>query len=94
MRKRQFVLTKEQLHELQNVSDECQPGQPLRRIQAVLLYGTGCDIEKIIDDLGCSRPSLMEWCVKYQKHGIRGLQDKPQGINHIRQAKIPKMTSI
>ena len=44
----------------------------------------------ILDLVGCSRTSLMEWVQKYQLHGINGLNDRRQGGNHFKLTKEEK----
>ena len=49
---------------------------------AVRLYGTGHPMKQIIELVGCSRTSLMEWVQKYRQQGLESLKDQRPGGNH------------
>lgn len=45
------------------------------RYKAVCLYGLGYAVEDVERLTGCTRPSLMNWCREYRRHGVAGLVD-------------------
>jgi transposase len=51
------------------------------RYLAVRLYGSGYAVREIEAIVGCSHPSLMEWCRKYRTDGVAGLVDRRSGGN-------------
>lgn len=81
MRKRDFKPNEAELHELQQAYDRCKDGATKVRYLAVRLYGSGYTVSEIEAIVGCSRPSLMEWCRKYRTDGIAGLIDRRTGGN-------------
>lgn len=92
MAKRQFTLTTTEVAELKAAYHQSNDASFNKKVLAVRLYGTGQPINSILDLIGCSRTSLMEWVRKYQKHGIEGLKDQRQGGNHCKLTKEEKET--
>jgi transposase len=81
MTTRHFQLTSEQSCALQTAYLHCQDADTKTRYQAVRLYGSGYPVVQIIDIIGCSRTSLMEWCRLYREQGLVGLVDHRIGGN-------------
>jgi putative transposase len=81
MAKRQFILTKRESNELRRAEVEANNVQELRRLQAVRLYGEGKPVQEILNMVGGSWRSLMDWCQRYRAEGIAGLASKYQGQN-------------
>jgi transposase len=81
MRKREFNLNETERHELQRAYDRCKDGATKVRYLAVRLYGSGYAVSEIEAIVGCSHPSLMEWCRKYRTEGVAGLVDRRTGGN-------------
>ena len=81
MAKRQFILTEQESNELRRAEAETSNTQELRRLQGVRLYGEGKPVADILDVIGGSWRSLMEWCQRYRAEGIAGLASKYQGQN-------------
>jgi transposase len=84
MAKRQFQLRDDQIQELVKEYSTCKDGPTRTRYQAVRLYGTGYLVKEISAIAGCSRASLMEWCQKYRREGVKGLTDHRAGGNRAR----------
>lgn len=84
MNTRKFKLSDEQASALEMAQMSSKAGSTALRYQAVRLYGLGYAVKTIEAICGCHRPSLMEWCAKYQKCGIAGLVDQRQGGNRAR----------
>ena len=84
MNTRKFKLNCEQITALEVAQMSSQDGPTALRYQAVRLYGNGYAVKAIEAVCGCRRPSLMEWCAKYQKFGIAGLVDQRNGGNRAR----------
>jgi transposase len=81
MAERQFKLSEKQVNELQWAYDHCTDGPTKVRYQAVRLYGSEYSVPEIKKIVGCSRPSLLEWCRKYTRIGLAGLLDQRTGGN-------------
>lgn len=78
---RQFNLNKGQENELRVAYDHCKDAATSKKLLGVRLYGTGHPVSTILELLGCSRSSLMNWCRQYQTEGVAGLTDKRGGGN-------------
>jgi transposase len=48
------------------------------------MYGTGSPLEEILEQAGCSRSSLLNWCRAFRFRGLAGLHDDRQGGNNAR----------
>lgn len=81
MAKRKFKLSEKEANELLSAYQQAKDGPTRTRYQAVRLYGLGYPTRDVLDITGCSRPSLMEWCRAYRRHGPAGLVDGRQGGN-------------
>jgi transposase len=81
MAKRQFILTEQEINELRRAEAETDNVQELRRLRAVRLYGEGKPVQAILDVVGGSWRSLMNWCQQYRAAGTPGLASKYQGQN-------------
>jgi transposase len=81
MATRQFNLTQEQDTELRVAYDQCKEAAVSKKLLGIRLYGTGHPVVSIVDMLGCSRTSLMNWCSQYEADGVSGLADKRAGGN-------------
>jgi transposase len=81
MAKRQFILTEPEINELRRAEGQTEDVQELRRLQAVRLYGEGKPVQEILNMVGGSWRSLMDWCQRYRAEGIAGLASKHQGQN-------------
>lgn len=81
MATRGFRLTREQAADLEAAYESCADGPTCVRYQAVFLYGIGYPASEVCERTGSSRSSLMEWCRRYRRHGIRGLLDGRRGGN-------------
>jgi transposase len=81
MARRRFRLTEQQEAQLRQAFTACKDGPTRTRYQAVLLYGTGYPVNEIISITGCSRTSLMDWCLQYRTDGTEGLIDRRVGGN-------------
>jgi transposase len=82
--KREFQLTEQQNLELKQAFQESNDGRTRTRIQAVRLYGSGFSVKDIQEITGCSTRSLLRWCERYRKLGIKGLIDQRKGGNRAR----------
>ncbi len=51
------------------------------------MYGIGQPVDQIMEEVGCSRTVLMEWCRKFRQSGLEGLLDRRQGGNRARLSK-------
>jgi len=71
--------TEAQRHELQRAFTLEKDGATRTRLQAVKLYGQGYQVETILELTTSSRSALMQWCRKYRRHGLAGLQDHRGG---------------
>ncbi len=81
MAKRHFSLTDVQTAELRQAYLRTKDGATRTRYQAVRLYGEGYPVTQISEITGCSRTSLLDWCRRYQHHGVPGLLDGRVGGN-------------
>ena len=81
MAKRKFALTEKEVRELQAAYQQEKDGPTRTRYQAVRMYGQDYSVREIQSLTGCARSSLMEWCDKYRRAGLAGLQDQRGGQN-------------
>jgi transposase len=81
MANRQFNLNTRQENELRVAYDQCKDAATSKKLLGVRLYGNGQPVGTILDLVGNSRSSLMNWCHQYQEAGIAGLADKRKGGN-------------
>lgn len=84
MAKRKFILTSAKEAELKIAYHQSKDADYSKKLLAVRLYGTGHPTQHILDLVGCSRTSLMEWVQRYQLNGLDGLKDQRRGGNHYR----------
>lgn len=84
MAKRKFTLTTTEVVQLKAAHHQSKDANFSKKVLAVRLYGTGHPTNHILDLVGSSRTSLMEWVQKYQLQGINGLKDRRQGGNHFK----------
>lgn len=54
------------------------------RCRAIYLYGSGHPVREILEQFGCSRSTLMDWCRSFRQSGIDGLLDHRRGGNRAR----------
>lgn len=90
MAKREFTLTLEEEAEFKAAYHQSKDANLSKKLLAVRLYGTGHRTDSIIELVGCSRTSLMEWVQKYQQYGLDSLKDQRQGGNHTKLTKAQK----
>jgi len=81
MSRNRITLTKAQRAELRVAYDTSRDGLTRMRMLGVRLYGEGERTERIIEIVGCSRSSLMNWLRAYRIEGVIGLYDKRKGGN-------------
>lgn len=81
MAKRQFSLTDIETVHLRQAYLTAKDGPTRTRYQAVRLYGLGYSVAHVGEITGCSRTSLLEWCVQYRTTGLVGLVDGRVGGN-------------
>lgn len=82
MAKRKFILTTSQETELRVAYHQSKDAAYSNKLLAVRLYGTGHPTQHILDVVGCSRTSLMEWVQRYQRNGVNGLREQRRGGNY------------
>ena len=82
MAKRKFILTTSQEAELRVAYHQSKDAGYSKKLLAVRLYGTGHPTQHILDVVGCSRTSLMEWVQRYQRDGVEGLREQRRGGNY------------
>jgi transposase len=90
MTKRKFTLTKEEEAKLKASYHQTKDANLSKKLLAVRLYGSGQLTDNIIELVGCSRTSMMEWVQKYQSKGLDSLKDRRQGGNHFKLSKAQK----
>jgi transposase len=90
MAKRQFQITTEQETELKVAYDNSKEAALSKKLLGVRLYGTGQPVAVILDLVGCSRATLLDWCHHYCLAGFDGLADKRLGGNHHRLSTVQK----
>ena len=90
MAKRKFTLTTTEVAQLKAAYHQSKDANFSKKLLAVRLYGTGHATTSILDLVGCSRTSLMEWVQWYQLNGLDGLKDQRQGGNHCKLTKEAK----
>ena len=81
MTRRRFRLTEDQIKELVDAYEQTDSESLRVRLQSVRLYGTNHTVEEILECTGYSRTSLMEWCRKYRRDGLPGLEEHRRGGN-------------
>lgn len=79
-RKRKLLSEAERI-ELVSAYDTSRDGLTRSRLQGVRLYGEGENPQRILEIVGCSRSSLMNWLRIYRTEGVTGLYDKRKGGN-------------
>ena len=84
MAKRRYYLTKREVNDIHAYMDERDDPARNVRLRAVLMYGTGSPVEEILEQVGCSRSSLLSWCRAYRFRGLSGLEDQRRGGNNAR----------
>ena len=82
MAKRRFQLTEAEEKEIKIAYEQCKDAATSKKLLGVRLYGIGQPVATILDLVGCSRSSLMNWCQQYQEAGMSNLVDKRRGGNH------------
>ncbi len=90
MAKRKYTLKPTEVAELKAAYHQSNDANFSKKVLAVRLYGTGHPTNSILDLVGCSRTSMMEWVQKYQRNGLHCLQDQRQGGNHYKLTKAEK----
>ncbi len=78
---RPFMLNEQEGVALRARYDRCKEGATRSRYQAIWMYGTGYPVDEIIQVVGCSRSSLMNWRRTYLDRGAEGLEDERVGGN-------------
>lgn len=79
---RKFYLTKREICELSEAIHQADLCAYRSRLEAVLLYGTGCSVSEITRKCDITRSSLLNWCRDYKKDGVHALEDRRQGGNN------------
>lgn len=92
MAKRKFILTTSQEAELRTAYHQSKDAGYSKKLLAVRLYGTGHPTQHILDVVGCSRTSLMEWVQRYQHDGVAGLREQRRGGNYYKLSQEEKAT--
>lgn len=82
MTNRKFTLTIGEVAKLKAAYYQSKDANWSRKLLAVRLYGTGHLVNQIIELVGCSRTSMMEWVQKFQQQGLESLKDQRPGGNH------------
>lgn len=90
MARRKFSLTTTEVAELKAAYQQSKDGDYNKKLLAVRLYGTGHSTASIIELVGCSRTSLMEWVQSYQQDGLECLPDQRRGGNHFKLSRADK----
>lgn len=90
MAKRKFTLTTTEVAKLKAAYHQSKDANFSKKLLAVRLYGTGHSTNSIIDLVGCSRTSLLEWVQTYQLKGLDSLKDQRRGGNHFKLTKAEK----
>jgi len=90
MVKRKFTLTIEEQVKFKAAYHQSKDANLTKKLLAVRLYGSGHPTDEIIELVGCSRTSLMEWVQKYQLDGLDSLKDQRQGGNHVKLSRTQK----
>ena len=90
MARRKFTLTTSEVAELKAAYHQSKDGDYNKKLLAVRLYGTGHSTVSIIELVGCSRTSLMEWVQSYQQEGLDRLLDHRRGGNHFKLSRAEK----
>ena len=81
MRTRTIKLNEQEVGAFRQGEGETRNVHELKRLQAVRLYGSGSDIEQIIDTVGSSESSILRWVSDYRTEGLVGLQPRWSGEN-------------
>jgi transposase len=66
--------------------ESCEDQAARSRLKAVILYRRGQAIEQVLEEVGCSRSSLLKWYRVYRLQGPQGLFDHRRGGNNARLA--------
>jgi transposase len=82
MATRQFRITAEQETELKIAYETSKDAALSKKLLGIRLYGSGYPVVTILDLVGCSRATLLDWCRRYRTEGVSGLADKRLGGNH------------
>lgn len=90
MARRKFSLTTTEVAELKAAYHQSKDGDYNKKLLAVRLYGTGHPTASIMELVGCSRTSLMEWVQSYQQAGLERLPDQRRGGNHFKLSRAEK----
>jgi len=90
MAKRKFILTEAEEAKLKAVYHQSKDANLSKKLLAIRLYGSGYSTAAIIELVGCSRTSMMEWVQKYQSDGLDSLKDQRQGGNYFKLDKAQK----
>src|SRR5215216_3169278 len=81
MRTRTIKLNESEVGAFRQREGETRNVHELKRLQAVRLYGSGNDLEQIMDIVGSSESSILRWVSDYQTEGLVGLRPKWKGEN-------------
>lgn len=84
MADRKFILTEQEVLDMQRAEDVTGDVRALKRLQAVRLYGTGQPVPVIQALVGCSWRALMDWSRAYRVRGLAGLKSHWQGENALK----------
>jgi transposase len=81
-KRRQFCT--EEITKLKDCAEASSDMLARDRCRAVYLYGSGYPVREILEQIGCSRTTLMDWCRSFRHSGIDGLLDHRRGGNRAR----------
>jgi transposase len=60
------------------VRSQTIPARQAKRARIVLLAGQGLPAAEIAERVGCSEPTVTQWRSRYERFGLRGLEDRPR----------------
>jgi transposase len=81
MSRRRFDLTDKEAQQLPEAAESCTFAPERKRYEAVPMYDLGQSYGEVKSVLECSRTAMCSWCLKYQRDGIEGLEDKRRSHN-------------
>jgi len=88
MGSRIFLLNDPEIREIQAFINKTKSKRLRTRLLGVLLYGTNVPVDDILEQVGYSRSTLMNWCAAYKEQGIQGLFDNRNGGNNAKLSKV------
>jgi transposase len=79
MAKRQFELSEQEIEQFRQAEGSTRDVHELKRLQSTRLYGSGVELQTILELVGCGESSVRQWAMDYNAKGLAGLRSQWKG---------------